>query len=244
MTFILVEAHARRNREDETAYVRAGQLLEDLIDRELDNLLARIKLAELHSTREPFDRLESEHLEVLRLAEGTPFEPLALLRMTRLYTPRRRHDQALPYYRRLIDREPRFTAIAELEIGVSYYLKEDFLAAIEHLERAVHFLEAQAPTYLGALGKKLWGKRLVRFEEQEDDRQPALEQNHTWLAGLHAKNGDLEKARQHLRTAVAYLDSRELEKTRPVLVRELLHRVDSHFPELADEPEIQKLRNG
>ena len=177
-------------------------------------------------------------------AYGTPFEPLALLRMARLYNPRRHHEQALHYSHRLIDREPRFTAIAEGEIGVSYYLKEDFPAVIEHFERAVRFLEAQSPRYLRAFGENLFDERLVRFGKLEDDRQPSLEQNHTWLAGLHAKNGDLEKARQHLHAAIDYLGCRELEKMRPVLVRELLHRVDSHFSELADEPEVRQLRNG
>ena len=228
--------------KDPRPYHRACRLLEELLEREPDNLLVRITLAELHSVLEPFDQLEPEHEEVLRLAEGTPFEPVALLRMARLYTPRRLHEQALPYLQRLIDLESPWTAVARSEMGVSFWLKEEYQTAIEHIEEAIHFLEAQPPKYLREFGHNLFGERLCRFPDQKDDRLGSLLQSHTWLAGLHAKNDDLETARRHLRTAIDYLDREELSPIRPLMAQDLLNQVDRNFPELADEPEIQALR--
>lgn len=228
--------------EDPRPYHRACHLLEDLLKREPDNLLVRLQLAELHSVLEPFDQLEPEHEELLRMAEGTPFEPLALLRMARLYNPRRRHEQALHYLQRLIDLESPWTAIARREMGVSFYLKEDYQTAIEHFEEAIRFVEAQSPKYLYEFGHNLFGERLCRFGDQKDDRLTNLLQDHTWLAGLHAKNTDLEAARRHLQIALEYLDHKDLKQIRLLMLQDLLRQIDHNFPELADEPEIQALR--
>ena len=229
--------------KDPRPYHRACRLYEELIEREPGNLLVRIKLAELHSVLEPFDQLEPEHEEVLRLAEGTPFEPVALLRMARLYTPRRRHEQALPYLQRLIDLETPWTAVARSEMGISFCLKEEYQAAIEQFEEGIRFLEAQPPKYLREFGRSLFGERLRRYDlDLKDDRLTSLLQDHTWLAGLHARNGDPEAASLHLRTALDYLDREELSPIRPRMARSILTRIDHTFPELADEPEIQTLR--
>ena len=229
--------------EDPRPYHRACRLYEDLLERDPDNILIRIKLAELHSVLEPFDQLEPEHEEVLRLAEGTPFEPLALLRMARLYCPRRKHDQALHYYQRLMDLEPGWTRWAHREMSHSFYQKGDIPVAIEQCEESIRFLEAQPPRYLSALNRDLFDERLYRYGgEKEDERLIGLFQDHTWLARLHAQNGDLEEARQHLRKAVDYLKHEEMKSIRPAQVGDLLRQIDNDFPELADEPEIQALR--
>jgi len=229
--------------KDPRPYHRACRLYEELIERQPDNLLVRIKLAELHSLLEPFDQLEPEHEEMLRLAEGTPFEPVALLRMARLYTPRRRHEQAVPYLQRLIALESPWTAVARSEMGISFYLNEEYQAAIEQFEEGIRFLEAQPPKYLREFGRSLFGERLCRYSSDlKDDRLTSLLQGHTWLAGMHAKNGDPEAASQHLRTALGYLDREELSPIRPPMAQGLLSRIDHSLPELAEVPEIQSLR--
>ena len=247
VTLILSQAYIKGKspqdlERDPRPYHQSCRLLEDHLERHPDDLLIRLELASRHSVLEPFDQLEPEHEEILHLAEGTPFEPRALLRMARLYCPRRRHEQALHYYRRLIDLEPGWTRWARCEMGVSFYLKGDIPTAIEQFEAAIRFLEAQPPKYLRALNQDTLGERFRRFSEKEDERLIGLLQDHTWLAGLHARNGNLEAARRHLQTSLDYLEREEMESIRPAMVQGLLRHFDHNFPELADEPEIQALR--
>jgi len=125
--------------------------------------------------------------------------------------------------------------------GRTEYGKE-LQAAVEQFEEGIRCLEAKPPKYLREFGRSLFGERLCRFPDQQDDRLANMLQNHTWLAGLHAKDGDLEAARHHLRTAIDYLDRKDLKQIRPLMLQDLLRQIDRNFPELADEPEIQSLR--
>lgn len=70
----------------------------------------------------------------------------------------------------------------------------------------------------------------------------ALCQAHTWLAGICTKNQEAQRARDHLATAVGYLDRKELASARPVLVQELLQWVQTQFPELNGEPAVLRLQ--
>lgn len=224
-------------------YERAFAVLDRLIARDPGNLLARIKRAELRSVMAPFAQVLAEHEENLLLAQGGPFESWALLRLARLHNARGHREEAKQFYQRLIEREPLYTGIVCQELAVSHFLGGDLLAAITSLEQGIAFLREQSPESFAQHSRHLTGRQYGEFWDGSDN-QPSvgLYQAHAWLAGICMKQRESQRAREHLAAAIGYLDRKELASVRPVLVQELLQWVQVHFPELQEEPMLERVQ--
>ena len=220
---------------------KAGEVLRDAVERNPDNLQLRIQLAEHNSVSGRFEDIVREHEDLLERASGKPIEPWALLRMARVYTPRRRHDQALGYYRRLIELEPKLAGIAYLEMGVSHYLQEDWEGGIDCLRHSVSALGSLQPNELQHLTRKAFGETYSRFAERLDETLSWQIAAHTWLAGLYGKLARRDDARAHLTKASERLTKAPSEPVRRRLTQDLVRRIRDQFKELADEEIIRKL---
>ncbi|NKB67586.1 MAG: sigma-70 family RNA polymerase sigma factor [Candidatus Latescibacteria bacterium] len=229
--------------QGEGEYAKAAQLLDELVGRQPDNIFARIKQVDLGGQTASGEELVAAYEDILRCARGGPFEGLALLRLARVYAPRQRYEEALRYYRELIDLQSGYTSIAYFDMGVSHYLQGDLTAAISHTEKGLALLQGQSQESLEAVDRQVAQGRYWQFHGPPvDHRLVLLGQTHFQLAGYYMKSGGSGRARPHLRQAVDILDREAVTPARPVLVAEMLGHVDSQFVELADEPLVQALR--
>ena len=249
VALLLADAHARGRTIEETEtdpepHRKAGVLLEELVAREPENLPARIRLAEHRSALGTFKEILAEHEDLLQRARGSKFEGWVLLRLAHVYFPRGRHGEAMECFQELIEVEPRFTGVACRGMGMSCFLQGDIPAAIDHFERGIRFLEGQPSGFIEEHTRDLMGERYEQFWAGVDQRLVSLQQDHVWLAGLHMKNQDPARAREHLQQALDLLDCRAIGPARPALVSDLLSQVDSTFPELAEEAAVQALDRG
>jgi RNA polymerase sigma factor (sigma-70 family) len=243
---LLAQAYTRgRTAEevnrDRTPFHKAGEILRDAVEKNPDNLQLRIQLAEHNSVSGIFEDIVREHEDLLERASGKPIEPWVLLRMARVYAPRRRHEQALEYYRRLIELEPKLAGIACLEMGISHYLQEDWEGGIDCLHRSMSALDSLQPNELQHLTRKVFGEAYSRFAERFDETLSWRICAHTWLAGLYGKLARHDDARTHLSKASELLTEAPSEPVRRRLTQDLVFRVRNQFKELADEEVIRKL---
>ena len=247
VTMLIADAytHGKTLKEDvgdRKPHDKAVEVLEMLVERRPDNLPARIKLAELRSTLGKFEDLVAEHEENLRLAEGGPYEPWALLRLARVYAPRRRHAEALKRYRRLIELEPRLAGFACIEMAISYYLNGDLQGGIASLKEAVRVLEKQDRNALPQYSKSVFGQAYWEFWAHGDGRLFTLHQAHAYLAGFYMKAGEPKPARTHLQRALEILTREKSALPRRRFVEEVPRNTEALFSELAGEPAIRQLR--
>ena len=217
---------------------RAKATLVELIQRDPDNMVARLYLAELRASTGKLAELVEEQEQNLADARGGPFEPWALLRMARIYGPRRRRAEAARYYEELIEKEPRYAGLAHSELGIGAFLDGDLAQAREHYETA---LAAHQSSELAEYARQVLGERLWRFTGGHDPRHALLFQDQVRLAGVCAKSGDTEAARQHLREATARLQGPDLATEKGKLARDAVAMVEANFAELAGVPEMRQL---
>ena len=247
VTLLLADAYSwgrtlQETKADPEPHRKSGALLEELVAREPENLLARIRLAQHRSVFGRFEEILAEHEDLLQQARGGKFEGWVLLRLAHVYAPRRRHQEAMECFRELIEVESRFTGMACRGMGVSCFLQGDIPGAIQHFERGIRFLEGQPPGFMEEHTRDLMGERYEEFWSGVDQRLVSLEQDHSWLAGLYMKNQDPERAREHLQQALDLLEREEVGPARQILVKGLLRQVESTFPELAGEAGVQALQ--
>ena len=243
MGVILARVYAQCGRASggETGFGdRAEAVLTDLIERDPDNLMARITLAELHAGTGKLAELVEEQERNLADARGGPLEPHALLRMARIYAPRGRRAEASMYYGELIEKEPRLAGVAYSELGVGAFLDDDFPQAREYFEKSISEYESVGDE-LAKHSRQLFGERLWRFTGGVEVGQALLYQAHIWLAGVCAKDGDAEAATQHLQSAAAQLNSPELASERIGLAEHAAQMIQSNFAELAEEPAMRQI---
>lgn len=228
--------------EDRGAYDRALALLDEVVAREPENTLARLRRAALRWTLGSLDEAMVEQQRILEDARGGPYESVAQLELARRYMARGQGAQALALYREMEPQHPWLACVLHSELGVAHALTGDGAAAVARLRQAV---EATTPAAMAALqerSRQLLGPSYWAFWSTVDSLPVRQCQNHAWLAGLTARSGDLATARTHLAAAVAYLRDPEMGPAREVLRKEFVSRMEQMFPELAGEPEVEQLR--
>ncbi|MEW6756523.1 MAG: sigma-70 family RNA polymerase sigma factor, partial [Candidatus Latescibacterota bacterium] len=222
---------------------RALELLDQVLARQPGNLLVRLRRAAVHSLSASPEEVFAEGRAAVEAARGTPFEGLALLELGRAYGTRGRHGEAQQTYAELLRTCPDMACVVHSELGVLQALRGD-AAAIRHFEEAVAATTPQSMEALQRHTRELFGPLYATFWSTVDGLAVRQCQNHAWLAGLHARLGDIPRAREHLRAAVAFLEHEEVGAARPLLRRELVARLGAMFPELAAEPEVRALERG
>ena len=227
---------------DSGAYDRALALLDEVVDREPDNALARLRRATLRSALAPEAEVLSEQKAILIQARGGPYEDVAQLELARRYSARGRGREALSLYREIEQRCPSMACVVHSEMGVAHAIEGDGASAIKHFERAVELTTPEAMASLREVSRQLLGEAYWGFWSTVDSGPVRQCQNHAWLAGLRAQSGDGAAARRHVEEAVRCLNSDEVGPARAVLRREFVRRMEEMFPELADEPAVRALR--
>ncbi|MCE2532552.1 MAG: hypothetical protein J4F44_08870, partial [Acidimicrobiia bacterium] len=247
VSMLLAEAHTftrtpEELAEDRAAYDRALDLLDEVVEREPQNTLARLRRAALRSVLAPAEEVVREHEEILAAARGGPFEPVARLELGRRHLARGQAGEALEIYRALEPECPWLACVLHSEMGVAAAMAGDLPAAVGHFEGAVELTTREAVAALQARSRQLMGEVYWSFWRTVDNLAVRQSQNHAWLAGLRSRDGDLDAARQHLRTALGFLRHDEVGPARRALKREFVQRMEQMFPDLAAGEEVQALR--
>lgn len=228
--------------EDRGAYDRALALLDEVVEREPENTLARLRRSGLRWALGSLDDVMVEQRRILEDARGGPYEAWAQLELARRHMARGQGEQALALYRELVPQHPWMACVLHSELGVAHALSGNGAAAIESFERAVAATTPTAMAVLQERTRQLLGPAYGAYWSTVDTLPVRQCQNHAWLAGLTARGGDMAAARRHLAAAVAYLRSEAMGPAREVLRKEFVNRMEQMFPELADEPEVRQLR--
>ncbi|MDQ1347966.1 MAG: hypothetical protein QG573_1340 [Acidobacteriota bacterium] len=227
---------------DRGAYDRALALLDEVVEREPENMLARLRRAAVRAILAPEEELFAEQRRIREAARGGPYEAVAELELARRHLTRGQGKQALTLYEGLEKKCPWLAGVLYSEMGVAHALSENGDRAIACFERAVEQTTPQAMAELEETSKRLIGEAYWVYWSTVDNLAARQCQNHAWLAGLYSVGGRMAKARQHLRQALRYLDSDELGEAAAVLKRQFATQMEQMFPVLAAEPEVQALR--
>jgi len=226
---------------DRGSYDRALALLNEVVERELDNLLAQLRRAAVRSTLAPAEEVIVEQKRIVKAAKGGSYEAVAELELARRYLTRGEAPQALPIYKRLQKKHQWLACVLASEMGVVHAMSEDGSKAMRSFEQAVELTTPEAMSVLRETSHRLIGETYWRFWSAVDNLPVRQCQNHAWLAGLRAVSGNMERAREHVREAVRYLNMEEVGAARATLKKEFARQMQQMFPQLADEPEVIQL---
>lgn len=230
-------------KENPDAYERALSLFDEVVEREPENLLARLRRAALRSTMATDDEVFSEQQALLEEARGGRFESVAELEVARRFLTRGQGDKALGLYKGLESKYPWMTCVLLSEMGVCHAMVGDGKRAMRAFENAVKATTPQAMAALQAISQELLGEAYWAFWSSVDNLSVRQCQNHAWLAGLSQAGGQMKKARRHLEKALEFLAAEEVGEARAVLRCEFVNRMEQMFPQLAAEPEVQALKS-
>jgi hypothetical protein len=90
--------------------------------------------------------------------------------------------------------------------------------------------------------ERLIGGAYWAFWQTVDNLSVHQCQNYAWLAGLYSMSGDGDRARECLVQSLDFLNSEEASTAAPVLKEQFVQQMENMFPILAEEPEVQALR--
>ena len=228
--------------EDLGAYERALALLDEIVAREPDNILAQLRRAAIRASLAPEEDLFTEQRRIRDAARGGPFEAVAELELARRHLTRGQGEQALTIYAKLERDCPWLICVLYSEMGVAHAMGENGAKALLYFERAVEETTPQAMAALQKTSETLIGASYWSFWSTVDNLPARQCQNHAWLAGLYSACEQIAKARQHLAQSLHYLESDELGDAVTVLKRQFVKQMEQMFPLLAAEPEVQVLR--
>ena len=228
--------------EDSGAYERALALLDEVVAREPENILAQLRRAAVRAALAPEEDLFTEQRRIRDAARGGPFEAVAELELARRHLTRGQGEEALVIYEALEKKQPWLACVLYSEMGVVHAMGENGMKALVYFERAVEQTTPQAMAALKETSERLMGAAYWAFWSTVDNLSARQCQNHAWLAGLYSACGQIAKARQHLRQSLHYLDSDELGEAAAMLKRQFATQMEQMFPVLAAEPEVQALR--
>ena len=128
--------------EDRGAYERALALLDEVLEREPDNALARLRRAAIYAILAPEEEMLAEQRQIAEDARGGPYEVVARLELARRYLACGRAEKALVLYRELEDKHDWLTCVLHSEQGVAYAMAEDGARAREHLGQSREYLQS------------------------------------------------------------------------------------------------------
>ena len=228
--------------EDQGGYDRALALLDEVIAREPDNTLARLRRAAVYAILAPEEEMLAQQRQILDDARGGPYEVVAELELARRYLTRGMGPQALVLYQKLAANHDWLACVLHSEQGVACAMSENFGQARAHFENAVAETTPEAMAHLQQTSEQLIGAAYWSFWRSVDNLSSRQCQNHAWLAGLHSISGIGPEARAHLAQALAYLESEELGSAATVLKRQFVGQMERMFPQLAGEPEVRALK--
>ena len=228
--------------EDPGAYERAMALFDEVLEREPDNTLARLRRVALHSMRAPEEEVFAEQQRIAEQSRGGPFEAVSQLEVARRYLTRMQPEKALPLYLRLEKAYPWLQCVLHSEMGVAKAMSNDCMGALDHFKRAVKLTTPEAMAQLQETSRQLMGEAYWTYWQTVDNVPVRQCQNHAWLAGIQARAGDMKQARHQLKLSLDFLADDEVGPARPRLRREFVRQMEQMFPELANEPEVAQLR--
>lgn len=228
--------------EDRGAYERAVELLDEVVEQDPDNTLARLRRSAIRSILEPPEESLAEQEGIFERAKGGPYQAVAELELARRHLGCGRPREALALYRELEGSYAELACVVQSEMGVAHAMAEDPAKAIACFERAVELTTAAAMEALKGLSERLIGEAYFAFWLTVDNLPSRQCQNHAWLAGLRSVRGESEVARRHLRESLAYLRDESIGPAAPALKRAYVGRMEGMFPTLASEPELVALQ--
>lgn len=228
--------------QDRASYDRALLLLDEVLEREPDNQLARLRRVALRAHMVTDETIFAEQQGALAAATGGPFEAVAQLELARRHLTRAQPDKAKGLYDELQTKCPWMVCVLHSELGVVQAMMQDGAAALDHFEQAVELTTPEAMETLQARSKELMGQAYWAFWSTVDNLPVRQCQNHAWIAGLRSAMGDMKTARRHVTLAIEFIDHDEVGDARDMLRRELVNRMEQMFPELAAQPEMQQLK--
>ena len=229
---------------------RAIEVLDEAIAKAdgKDRLVLRLKRASVKAaqafaggTGSRMLAVLKENRTLLKEAEKTTLEPVAVMELARRCVFAGQSAEAVELYERL-GKEKGWGSLMLSEIGMAKASSGDVSGAIASFEHAVASttqatMKALNDAYRAALGDAYWS-----FWGSVEILEVRQCQNHAWLAGLRTGMGEAERGHAHLRSAVELLDSEAMSPMRAVLAPEMVRRFDQMFPFLSDAPELQTLR--
>jgi len=227
--------------ENRDAYDRALSLLDEVIEREPDNLLAQLRRSAISTSLAPEKDLFAEQRRIRDRARNTPYEAVAELELARCHLKRMQGEQALVIYKSLEKKHAWLACVLYSEIGVAHAMCENGMKAIKFFERAVEHTTPGAMAALKKVSEELIGKQYWAFWSNVDNLETRQCQNYAWLAGLYSACGQIKQARQHLKQSLFYLNSDALGDAQIVLKQQFAMQMENMFPILAMEPEVQAL---
>lgn len=236
-------ARSRQDLEtDRPAHDRAMALLDEVLEREPGNLLVRLRRAAVRALLAPAHAVIGEQRDLVEAARGGPYEAVAELELARRHLELEQGAQALALYEELLPRHPWLACVLHSEMGVACAMTRQVRQAVTHFETAVDLTTDAAMAQLQEQSEQLLGLAYWAFWRTVDNQASRQCQNHAWLAGLHAVNGDRSRSQRHLAEALAHLRSDELGLAAPVLKRQFVAQMETVFPSVAADPQVQALR--
>ena len=254
---LLADAYTfARGQEELAEYPRDAEralaILDGAIDASDDGhdaLVLRLKRASVQATLALSDesgaqmqKVLKENRELLEEAKDTPLEPIAQMECARRCIFAGQPHEALQLYARL-GASPGWQSLVLSETGLAQAASGDGSKAMKTFEKAIASTTPATMTALNDAYRAALGERYWSFWAALEILAVRQCQNHAWLAGLRTRNGDSERGRAHLRSAIELLDSEEMGAMREVLAPEMVRRFDQMFPELSEAPELAALRD-
>ncbi len=227
--------------EDPRPYHRALALLDEVLQKDPDHLLARLRRIAIKSMLAPQEEWLDQQRQIADDARGGPYEIVAELELARRHLSHLQLKPALALYGRL-EQHDWLACVLQSEQGVAWAMSEKPAKAIGCFERAIELTTPKAMAQLHQTSAQLLGDGYWAFWRTVDNLPVRQCQNHAWLAGLHSTLGDRAAARRQLLQSLDYLHSDEIGPAAPALKREYLRQMEQLFPPLATEPEVQALR--
>ena len=227
--------------ENREAYERALALLDEVVEREPDNLLAQLRRAAVRTPLAPEESLFAEQRQIRDKAQGTPYEAVAELELARCHLKRGQGEQALVLYTALEKKHAWLNCVLSSEMGVAHAMNENGYQALEYFEHAVESTTPAAMAGLKETSEELIGKDYWAFWSTVDNLEARQCQNHAWLAGIYSACGQMKQARKNLALSLHFLNSDALGDAAGVLKVQFARQMENMFPVLFMEPEVQAL---